>query len=1371
MIRNCSLMSKSGSCDLTNNYRCKLRANSGGSSYFRQPAARSGATCKAASAIIDKSTPSYHHSEHPTMFSHPLARLWVLAAATGFFLSGCLFSGSLYAVVPVSAESLLQESGVRGGFIVHLGCGTGELTEALHLSDSIQVHGLDVDREKIATAKNRVFSSGRYGDIAFEQLQGKDLPYVDNLVNLMVVEHLGNVPMDEVMRVLVPNGIAMVKGGDGTWNKSVKPRPENIDDWSHYLHDASGNAVAHDDVVAPPRHLQWVGSPRWSRHHDRMASMSALVSSGGRMFYIMDEGSRISIQLPPKWKLIARDAFNGTVLWRRDIPNWQSHLWPLKSGPTQLSRRLVSSDDRLFVTLGYDAPTTALDAATGETLLTYEGSEATEEIIHVDGLLFLVVRKGEAELAKYVPVNGRVGDQAAVRELFWNEEPRILMAFEADTGKQLWAKQTKISPLTLCADQSNVYYHDGERLVGINQLSGEMSWETEPVTRRASFTFNFGPRVVVHNDVVLYAGGDGKMMSFDSKSGVRLWDAEHPKSGYQSPQDLMVMNGLVWCAPTTSGKDTGVFTGRDPRTGAVEKEFPPDVDTYWFHHRCYIAKATDNFLMPSRTGIEFVDPTDEHWEIHHWVRGGCLYGVMPCNGLTYAPPHNCACYPEAKLFGFNALAPTAPTRPVPAAVPELGRLEKGPAYDEAVPEAAPGSDDWPTFRHDANRSGTSNAEIKSELQAGWTANLGGRLTSPVIARGQVYVSQIDAHTLYALNEASGETNWTYTAGARVDSPPTVVAGRVVFGSTDGWVYCLRAEDGALIWRYRAAPLDRRTMAYEQLESLWPVHGSVLIHEGQVYCVAGRSNFLDGGLRLLRLNLESGEKLSETIMDETNPETGNNMQEKLQVLQMPVGLPDILTCDGTHIFMKSQKFDLEGNRLEIGPNSGDFVGQVQKQRGVDAHIFAPMGFLDDTWFHRSYWVLGQSFAGGHGGYYQAGRFAPSGRILVNGNGYVFGYGRKPEYLRWTTTLEHQLFAAEPNPPEIPENFGKPASKANGQFVQFPKSPSLDPSGKPITVEAWVTTTKPNGVILARGGPTDGFALVLKQGKPTFMVRSDSELSEISGPNRIVGGWHHVVGVLTSEKQMRLYVDGQRVAEGEAKALIGKDPAQPMEIGSDVGTAVGDYQSPHTLTGIVDEVRLYFAEYSDEAIVHRYNEDVELSDEAVLAVSFDDGTARDFSLHRNNGTVEGGTLVEGQTGKALQFVAEAPARGQQAANAANQGNSLVKPKWTQDVPIYVRAMVLSGFRLFIAGPPDIIDEESTFQQLSESDPQVQELLSHQDAVLEGKDGGLLLVVNTESGQIDNTLPLNSLPAWDGMAGANGNLYLSTLDGQVICFRSQP
>ncbi len=929
--------------------------------------------------------------------------------------------------------------------------------------------------------------------------------------------------------------------------------------------------------------------------------------------------------------------------------------------------------------------------------------------------------------------------------------------------------------MTLSANGGNVYFHDGEKVVALNQKSGDVEWNSDSVTRRKSFTFNFGPRMVAYDDVVLYAGGDGKMVSVDAATGKELWNANHPNSGYQSPQDLMVLNGLVWCAPTTSGKDSGVFTGRDPRTGEVKKEFAPDIDTYWFHHRCYIAKATDNFLMPSRTGIEFVDPEKEHWDIHHWVRGGCLYGVMPCNGLTYAPPHNCACYPEAKLFGFNALAPFSPTRPVPTTVPDEGRLEKGPAFETEFAEINPAADDWATYRGDAERSGMTTLPIKPNVENKWSVELGGRLTSLVIAGGKVYVAQIDTHTLYALDEKGGDEKWTFTAGARIDSPPTVHRGRVVLGATDGWVYCVNAADGQLVWRYRAAPLDRRTMAFEQLESLWPVHGSVLIRDDTVYCVAGRSNFLDGGLRLLRLNLKSGEKISETIMDEKNPETGNNLQEVLQVLQMPVGLPDILSADDKYVYMKSQKFDFEGNPLEIGPNSGDFATQASKQRGEGAHLFAPMGYLDGTWFHRSYWVNGQSFAGGHGGYYQAGRFAPSGRILVNGEGYVYGYGRKPEYLRWTTTLEHQLFAAEPNPPEIPEGFlkkpgGKPA--AGSAAISFGKPPSMNPKGKPLTIEAWVTSTKPRGTIIARGGPTDGFALTLLAGQPQFHIRSDFELKTITGDKRIVGGWHHVVGVLAEDKKMTLYVDGEMVAEGEASGLLNSDPAQGMEVGSDEQTAVGDYNSPNPFTGVIDEVRIYFTAATADQVAERFKGGSEIPAEPVLVASFDDGTARDMSTHRNNGTVNGGKVVEGKFGQGIQVAARGNAGGAKKNNQkkgpnTNQGNSLVKPKWTSDVPIYVRAMVLAGKSLFIVGPPDIIDEESTFQKLTEKDPEVQKLLAEQDDALEGKAGGQLLAVNTDTGEIEHAVELGTLPAWDGLAGANGRLFLSTLDGQIMCF----
>ena len=188
------------------------------------------------------------------------------------------------------ADKIFSQTKVQGGFVVHLGCGDGTLTTTLRQSEAFQVHGLTRSLADLNAARQHVLKSGNYGDVAVDLLTGDQLPYVDNLVNLLVVEEESGISSEEMQRVLVPNGVAYVKTGNGQWIKTSKAWPDNIDEWSHYLHDASGNAVAHDDVVAQPRHLQWVGSPRWSRHHDRMASMSALVSTNGRMFYVMDEG-------------------------------------------------------------------------------------------------------------------------------------------------------------------------------------------------------------------------------------------------------------------------------------------------------------------------------------------------------------------------------------------------------------------------------------------------------------------------------------------------------------------------------------------------------------------------------------------------------------------------------------------------------------------------------------------------------------------------------------------------------------------------------------------------------------------------------------------------------------------------------------------------------------------------------------------------------------------------------------------------------------------------------------------------------------------------------------------------------------------------
>jgi len=929
------------------------------------------------------------------------------------------------------AQQILNATGVKGGLVVQIGCGDGQLTAALRANDSYLVHGLDTDAANVEKAREHIRALGLYGKVSVEQFTGNRLPYTDNLVNLVVSEDLHGVSMDEVARVLCPNGVAYIKR-NGEWTKVVKPRPKEIDEWTHYLHDATGNAVAHDTVVGPPRHLQWVGSPRWSRHHDRMASMSALVSAGGRIFYIFDEGPTASVQLPAKRMLIARDAFNGIILWKRPISTWHTHMWPFKSGPAQLPRRLVSVGDRVYVTLGFEAPLTALDAATGETVRTYEHTKNAEEVIASDGVLFVLVNEAPIKGNEYQPMHRNIGEakQRVANTWPWDEEDRWITAIRANTGKLLWRKKRRVIPLTLAADSEHVFFHDGERVVCLSRATGDEVWRSAQVARQSLIPTAFAPTLVVYQDVVLFSGGTRALTALSAETGETLWSSRKARSGHNCPEDVLVAGGLVWAGATAGGRDSGVFTGWDPHTGEVKSEFPPDVETHWFHQRCYRSKATDRYLLSSRTGVEFIDFRSKHWIPHHWVRGGCIYGIMPCNGMIYAPPHSCACYIDAKLNGFCALAPESTTRQVPRDAPDDDRLERGPAYGQASRGSSEpsGRNEWPTYRHDAERSGRTGAAVPTKLERAWQTDLGGKLSSLVIAANKLFVASVDEHRVHALDAGTGKAVWSYTVGGRVDSPPTIYQGRVLFGSADGWVYCLRASDGMLIWRFRAAPEDRRLVSFEQVESVWPVHGSVLVQDGVVHCVAGRSMFLDGGMRLLRLDPNTGRKLSESILDDREPETDENLQIRVQGLNMPTALPDVLSSDGRYIYMRTQRFDMQGVRQELGP----ILAQDQEGEGV--HLFSGGGFLDDSWFHRAYFSFGRGISSGAGGWWRAGRYAPSGRLLVLGDSLVYGYGRRPEYFRWSTPLEYHLFAVDKKPEiieltkeELPEQT-RPASRS-------------------------------------------------------------------------------------------------------------------------------------------------------------------------------------------------------------------------------------------------------------------------------------------------------------------------------------------------------
>ena len=120
----------------------------------------------------------------------------------GILAAGLILSATnLYAM---DAAETVRHSGIRGGIVVHLGCGDGRQTASMWLNGSYLVHGLDTDADQVAKARAYVRSKDLYGPVSVAQYDGTTLPYGDNIVNLIVADTLGNVSEEEAMRVLTP---------------------------------------------------------------------------------------------------------------------------------------------------------------------------------------------------------------------------------------------------------------------------------------------------------------------------------------------------------------------------------------------------------------------------------------------------------------------------------------------------------------------------------------------------------------------------------------------------------------------------------------------------------------------------------------------------------------------------------------------------------------------------------------------------------------------------------------------------------------------------------------------------------------------------------------------------------------------------------------------------------------------------------------------------------------------------------------------------------------------------------------------------------------------------------------------------------------
>ncbi len=811
------------------------------------------------------------------------------------------------------AASPAELAGLHGGLVVQLGGGDTTAAAELSKTGRYLIHVLDPDASVTSAAQKSIRKNGHYGLAWAEQVSDqKRLPYAENVVNLIVVRDY-SAPVKEMLRVLVPGG-SIVVVNDRLVDRSalaesqfdsirqaderiiaVKRWPSEMDVWSHSRHAADGNAVSLDTLVGPPERVRWIAAAT--------SEVEGMVTAGGRNFY---------------GGVLARDSFNGLRLWHRyldkngDNNPQQFSLPRLAHGGS----RPIASNRYLFAVLG-DRPV-ALDAATGEVAVEFADLGVPKALLYDSSHIIAA-------------------------------DDHTVCAFDPQTGDELW-QVASAEPRNVIADGKVVAFTEGrvkrgEKAVAVvlDADTGEKKWSRDDypwLTMTTRTVLAKGQLVFEVSTLNDHDAGNG-IHVVSAATGQHQWSKEFPPGMNHARQaramfledDLWILHGgkIHTTDKEKLKRSPTEVSALDPATGEVRRTFPAGLA------HCFPPVCTPNFVFAGE--LDMTDLNSGEVIANRITKANCSResGWIPANGLVYTTPKHCTCWPM--LRGYVAMAPATDEPAAGDSVANLPvaemefLLEKGPA--QADPDAAnPQPDDWPLYRHDRWRSASSVTAGPGKLNKRWTASLNeeiaaeasitgpilhdwkenpvvkGPLSAPTIAGGIAYVTRPNAHELIAIDTASGEVRWRFTANGRLDTPPAVHRGLCLFGSAAGWVYAVRADNGGLVWRMRAAPTDQRIVAYGQVESPWPVPGAVLVMNDVAYFAAGRQPLADGGILVFAVDPMTGDRHWVKRIDSV-PQKGFYENSGLEFDPF-----DILHAEGDGIAMSRWILSPDGKEVDV-----------------------------------------------------------------------------------------------------------------------------------------------------------------------------------------------------------------------------------------------------------------------------------------------------------------------------------------------------------------------------------------------------------------------------------------------------------------------
>lgn len=194
------------------------------------------------------------------------------------------------------------------------------------------------------------------------------------------------------------------------------------------------------------------------------------------------------------------------------------------------------------------------------------------------------------------------------------------------------------------------------------------------------------------------------------------------------------------------------------------------------------------------------------------------------------------------------------------------------------------AEDWPTYHHDNQRSGITSEKLDIPLSSQWTLtprqkpsaawddspakqdfwhfyknlkprSLFDKANYVSVAGSSLFFGSSSDDMVCCRDLETGEERWVFFTEGPVRFAPTLAEGKVYFGSDDGSIYCLNAENGNLIWKYNPSQKNNRIIGNGRMISVWPVRTSIVAQNKTVYGCAGI--FPEEGVYLCALNAENG----------------------------------------------------------------------------------------------------------------------------------------------------------------------------------------------------------------------------------------------------------------------------------------------------------------------------------------------------------------------------------------------------------------------------------------------------------------------------------------------------------------------------------